>query len=129
MQNFPRMAEEDGNLAMKEWAADLPGSEDERDRAAGEDENPDADAQAGGGQGESASTHPSADLPDDDEVMILEPLRVTPLASVPPAAGSARRSGCGRGPPSSWKPKQRSASGSSRRSFRRRPGDFFFFYV
>ena len=89
MQNFPRMAEEDGDLAAKEWEADLPGPEDERDRAAGEDENPDADAQAGGGQGESASTHPSADLPDDDEVMILEPLRMTPLASVPPAAGSA----------------------------------------
>ncbi|KAM0915282.1 hypothetical protein ACQ4PT_010946 [Festuca glaucescens] len=87
--NFPRMAEEDGNLAMKEWAADLPGSEDERDRAVGEDENPDANAQAGGGQGESTSTHPSADLPDDDEVMILEPLRVTPLASVLPAADPA----------------------------------------
>ncbi|KAM0860662.1 hypothetical protein ACQ4PT_046399 [Festuca glaucescens] len=87
--NFPRMAEEDGDLSAKEWEADLPGPEDERDRAAGEDENPDADAQAGGGQGESASTHPSADMPDDDKVMILEPLRVTPLASVPPAAGSA----------------------------------------
>ncbi|KAM0827102.1 hypothetical protein ACQ4PT_068424 [Festuca glaucescens] len=87
--NFPRMAEEDGDLAAKECEADLPGPEDERDHAAGEDENPDADAQAGGGQGESASTHPSADMPDDDEVMILEPLRVTPLASVPPATGSA----------------------------------------
>jgi hypothetical protein len=26
-------------------------------------------------------------LPDDDEVMVLKPLHVTPLASVPPAAG------------------------------------------
>ncbi|KAM0825400.1 hypothetical protein ACQ4PT_069590 [Festuca glaucescens] len=45
--NFPRMAEEDGDLAAKEWEADLPGPEDERDRAAGEDMNPDAAAQAG----------------------------------------------------------------------------------
>jgi hypothetical protein len=83
------MAEEDGNHETKGWAADLPGSEDKRDRAAIEDDNPDADAQAGEGQGESASTHPSADLPDDDEVIILEPLCVTPLALVPTAAGPA----------------------------------------
>jgi hypothetical protein len=83
------MVEKDGDLATKEWDANLPGPKDERDRAAGEDENPDADAQAAGGQGESASTHPSADLPGDDKVMILEPLLVTPLASVPPVADPA----------------------------------------
>jgi hypothetical protein len=41
-QNFLRMADEDGDLAEKEWASDLPGPEDERDRAAGEEVNPDA---------------------------------------------------------------------------------------
>ncbi|KAM0877096.1 hypothetical protein ACQ4PT_035743 [Festuca glaucescens] len=45
--NFPQMDEEDGDLAAKEWEADLPGPEDERDRTTGEDENPDAAAQAG----------------------------------------------------------------------------------
>jgi hypothetical protein len=86
------MAEEDSDVATKEWTTDLPGSEDEGDRAAGEDENPNADAQVGaasGGHGESASIHSSADMPDDDEVMILEPLAVTPLAMAPPADGSA----------------------------------------
>jgi hypothetical protein len=85
------MAEEDGDVAIKEWAADLPGSEDERDRAAGEDENPDAEPQASaaGGQGEPASTHLSEDLPDDDDVVILEPLAVIPLAFAPPAVGAA----------------------------------------
>ncbi|KAM0863161.1 hypothetical protein ACQ4PT_044781 [Festuca glaucescens] len=88
--NFPRMVEEDGDLTDKVWDADLPSSEDEGDLAAGGDENPDAESStAGGGQGESASTHSFVDLTGDDEVMVLEPLAVTPLASAPPAAGPA----------------------------------------
>ncbi|KAM0900838.1 hypothetical protein ACQ4PT_020367 [Festuca glaucescens] len=88
--NFPRMFKEDGDLAVKIWADDLPGSEDEGNRAASEDENPDAEAgAAGGGQGESALTHPFVDLTDDDELMVLEPLAVTTLATAPPAAGHA----------------------------------------
>jgi hypothetical protein len=84
------MVEEDGDLAVKVWADDLPGSKDEGDQAAGEDENPDEEASAAcGGQGESTSTHPSIDLTDDDELMVLEPLAVTPLAVAPPAAGHA----------------------------------------
>ena len=84
------MVEEDGDLTDKVWNADLPGSEDEGDLAVGEDENPDAESStAGGGQGESASTHSFVDLTGDDEVMVLEPLAVTPLASVPPAVGPA----------------------------------------
>jgi hypothetical protein len=90
LQNFPRMVEEDGDLTGKVWDSDLPGSEDEGDRAAGEDENPDAEASAtGGSQGESASMFPSVDLTDDDEVMVIEPLVGTPLAVAPPAAGHA----------------------------------------
>ncbi|KAM0845108.1 hypothetical protein ACQ4PT_056606 [Festuca glaucescens] len=80
--NFPRMIVEDGDLAEKVWEADLPAPEDERDRAASEDENLDAAAQAGEEQGEPSST----EQPGDEEVMILEPLRVTPLTAVPPAA-------------------------------------------
>ena len=88
MQNFPRMVEEDGDLANKVWDADLPVSEDEGDLAAGEDENPDAESStAGGGQGESVSMHSFVDLTGDDEVMVLEPLAVTPLASAALAAG------------------------------------------
>jgi hypothetical protein len=89
LQNFPWMVDKDGDLAEKVWDTDNTGSEDEGDRAAGEDENPDAEASApGGGQGESASTHAFADLTDDDEVMVIEPLVVTPLAVAAPAAGS-----------------------------------------
>ena len=79
------MIVEDGDLAEKVWEADLPAPEDERDRAAGEDENPDAAAQAGEEQGEPSST----EQPGDEEVTILEPLRVTPLAAAPPAAAAA----------------------------------------
>ncbi|KAM0824563.1 hypothetical protein ACQ4PT_070116 [Festuca glaucescens] len=42
---------------------------------------------AGGNRGESASPHPLRDLDDDDDIMILEPLVVTPLTMAPPAAG------------------------------------------
>ncbi|KAM0839211.1 hypothetical protein ACQ4PT_060453 [Festuca glaucescens] len=83
--NFPQMIVEDGDLAEKVWEADLPAPEDEKDRAAGEDKNPDAAAQAGEEQGEPSST----ERPDDEEVTILEPLRVTPLAAAPPAAAAA----------------------------------------
>jgi hypothetical protein len=77
------MIVEDGELAKKVWEADLPGPEDEKDRAAGEDENPDAAPQDGEDQGEPFS----AEQLGDKEVTVPEPLRVTPLAVVPPAAG------------------------------------------
>ncbi|KAM0839714.1 hypothetical protein ACQ4PT_060137 [Festuca glaucescens] len=87
--DFPRMVEEDGPLEAKEWGADLASSENEVDQAAGEDENPDAGADAGAAgasRGESAPPHPLRDLADDDEVVILEPLVVTPLSVAPLAA-------------------------------------------
>ena len=84
------MVEEDGPLEAKEWDADLASFENEADQAAGEDENLDAGDDAGAAdasRGESAPPHPLRDLANDDEVVILEPLVVTPLSVAPPAAG------------------------------------------
>ncbi|KAM0898012.1 hypothetical protein ACQ4PT_022202 [Festuca glaucescens] len=84
--NFPRMLVEDGNLAEKVWEAD---HADPADRAVGEDENPDAAHQAVEGQGEPSSP-PQPE--EEEEVAVVGPLHVAPLAAVPPAAGAGQPS-------------------------------------
>jgi hypothetical protein len=78
------MLVEDGNLAEKVWEAD---HADPVDRAAGEDENQDAARQAVEEQGE-----PSSPPQPEEEVPAVEPIRVAPLAVVPPAANAGQPS-------------------------------------
>jgi hypothetical protein len=76
------MLVEDGNLAEKVWEAD---HADPVDRAAGEDENQDAARQAVEEQGE-----PSSPPQPEEEVAVVEPLLVAPLAVAPPAADAGQ---------------------------------------
>ena len=80
------MLVEDGNLAEKVWETD---HAEPADRLAGEDENPDAAHQAVEGQGE-PSLPPQPE--EEEEVAVVEPLRVAPLTAAPPAADAGHPS-------------------------------------